>query len=621
MAGSAVDPAMKIMRCSTIVRSKRAGFCNDPDLACWSINRKLPAIATAIALAIGSASAAAADKGSSSQSATDKPAAKAADQSEGDQKDHSEADKNAKSDNKASENKASDDDQEHGQGAGANSAESAQQKSKNKPSERLIEGRMTASKLVRLAKKKADSEYQAPSKVPSFLRNLDSGTYKQIKFKSPAALWQGAGMGYRVRGEIPGMIYDKAVSIRANKGDQTEPLPFSPANFNWPNEKLRKRVPDDLGYAGFSVDRRDNSGTGWWPAVSFKGASYFRARGRGEEFGTQARGLSVNAASTNKQTFPHFTHFWLAPPTQGKRGLTIYALLDSPKVVGAYVINTHPGRATHTHVKATLFARKEVSKLGVAPLTSMFTWGENSLSGRSNLRPEAHDADGLLIHGDSKNWQWKPLKNPGKLRQIEIPANQVAGFGLMQRDRSKAHYRAPHRQYHNRPNVWVRPESGFDKGHLELIEIPSKREINRNIELSWVSQQTIKAGSRHEFSYDMIWSPYSPQSNSVGHVVATHIGHPQGKNGSERVRVELEFAGGGLDDLQGRDALTSQITTSRKVDVQNIGITRNTHVGGWQLSFDVPTSALGKPLPIRAYLKNGNQEKITEVWRYELVNR
>lgn len=503
----------------------------------------------------------------------------------------------------------------------ANSAQKTAGQTTEIASKQVVKGQMTASKLVKLAKKKAGDSYQSRAKVPKFLRQIDGTTYDQIYFKPSAALWHDANVGYRVRGQLPGMIYDHAVSIRRNTDDGTRPFRFKTDKFNWPSSKLQERVPGDLGYAGFSIDRRRDDNTRWWAVTSFLGASYFRARGLGQQFGSRARGVAINPASVNKKSFAQFTHFWLASPQRPTRDLTVYALLQSEKVVGAYVINIDPGRATHTHVNATLFTRKKIKKLGVAPLTSMFTRGENSLADRSNLRPEAHDADGLLVRHPQKGWQWRPLTNPAKLKTVNISADHVSGFGLMQRDRDYGHYRAPEQNYQNQPNVWISPDQGFDTGHLDLIQIPSDSEVNRNIELSWVPDRKIEANQKLEFSYDVTWSPYGPQPDAVGHVTATHIGHPSSGDHDDRVRVELEFAGGRLARLGGSDEVASQVTTARKIALKNVHLRRDTQVDGWQLSFEVPADALQKPLDIEAYLKNDQQKVLTETWTYTLVDR
>ena len=74
--------------------------------------------------------------------------------------------------------------------------------------------------------------------------------------------------------------------------------------------------------------------------------------------------LAINVASTDGEEFPYFTDFWLVRPAPEQRTLTIYALLDSPSVAGAYRFEMRPGATTVVEVTATLYPRKSVDKLG-----------------------------------------------------------------------------------------------------------------------------------------------------------------------------------------------------------------------------------------------------------------
>ena len=82
------------------------------------------------------------------------------------------------------------------------------------------------------------------------------------------------------------------------------------------------------------------------------------------------------------EEFPHFREFWIQMPSRDTDRVTIFALLDSPSVAGAYRFVLYPSRETTLDITATLFPRQTIANLGLAPLTSMY------LPGRE--RPEAH---------------------------------------------------------------------------------------------------------------------------------------------------------------------------------------------------------------------------------------
>jgi Periplasmic glucans biosynthesis protein len=89
-------------------------------------------------------------------------------------------------------------------------------------------------------------------------------------------------------------------------------------------------------------------------------------------------------------------------------------LLDSRRVAGAYRFVVTPGVETTMQVTARLYLRDKIGKLGLAPLTSMFAFGENQ-PGRDDFRPEVHDSDGLSVELGDGEWVWRPLVNPRRL--------------------------------------------------------------------------------------------------------------------------------------------------------------------------------------------------------------
>ena len=136
-------------------------------------------------------------------------------------------------------------------------------------------------------------------------------------------------------------------------------------------------------------------------------------------------------------------------------------------------------------VKARLFLRENVTKLGLAPLTSMYLFGENQPSAQPDFRPEVHDSDGLSVQLGTGEWIWRPLVNPKRLLVTSFAATNPQGFGLMQRDRSFASYREIGANYEHRPSAWVEPGQ-WGSGRVELVQIPTPDETNDNVVAFWV---------------------------------------------------------------------------------------------------------------------------------------
>src|SRR5690606_36360978 len=184
-----------------------------------------------------------------------------------------------------------------------------------------------------------------------------------------------------------------------------------------------------------------------------------------------ARGLAIDTGLSTPEEFPRFTEFWLQGGTDGA-ALTIFALLDSPSVTGAYEITARrivKNGVAHIEqeIEARLFARRDIQRLGVAPFSSMYWYGEASRRQIVDWRPEIHDSDGLSIWTGSGERIWRPLNNPPHTVTNAFLDDNPRGFGLMQRDRDFEHYQDDGVFYDRRPSVWVEPTSDWGKGEVQ----------------------------------------------------------------------------------------------------------------------------------------------------------
>ena len=143
------------------------------------------------------------------------------------------------------------------------------------------------------------------------------------------------------------------------------------------------------GFAGFRV--MDPEEKNDWLAVL--GASYFRTSGYSGQFGMSARGLAINSGGPGPEEFPRFSRFWLEQGPAG--GIVIYALLEGPRVTGAYRMATSRNDGVFQDIDATIFVRGDIDRLGIAPLTSMFWYGKhNQLTSARTGAPRSTTATG-----------------------------------------------------------------------------------------------------------------------------------------------------------------------------------------------------------------------------------
>ncbi len=264
--------------------------------------------------------------------------------------------------------------------------------------------------------------------LPKELQGLTYDRYRDIRYKPNELWWRGAKVPFELAFFHQGFYFDQAVRINEVLAGRVREIKFSPELFDYGANKIDREKMQGLGFAGFRVHYPVNTPKYKDEVLVFLGASYFRAIGKGQVYGLSARALAIDTALISGEEFPRFVEFWIEQPAANARELTIYGLLDSKRVTGAYRFLLKPGAETVVDVKAQIFLRENVSKLGLAPLSSMFAFGENQRSGTEDYRPEVHDSDGLLIQSGTGEWIWRPLTNPKRLLVTSFALDQSAGL-------------------------------------------------------------------------------------------------------------------------------------------------------------------------------------------------
>ena len=302
------------------------------------------------------------------------------------------------------------------------------------------------------AKQLATKPYQAPTEtLPRQLRELRYDQYREIRFKSDQAYWRRDKLPFELGFFHEGSYYDQPVKINEVSPAGVREIRFDPRLFDYGPVKLDAKQLQHLGFAGFRVHYAMNTPKYKDEVIVFLGASYFRAIGKNQVYGLSARGLAIDTALNSGEEFPRFTDFWIERPAANAKELTVYALLNSRRATGAYRFVIKPGTDTVVDVKAQVYMRENVSKLAIAPLTSMFFFGENQPAANLDFRPEVHDSDGLSVLSGTGEWIWRPLTNPKRLLVSSFSTTNPGGFGLMQRDRAFSSYEEIGDRYEQRP--------------------------------------------------------------------------------------------------------------------------------------------------------------------------
>lgn len=453
--------------------------------------------------------------------------------------------------------------------------------------------------------------------VPKEVAALDWDQYQSIRYRDDHALWAKDKLRFQVKFFHLGLYANQSVKIHEVKDGKAQELAYDPAMFNYGKSGLKGAdMPKDLGFAGFRVNFHTDLVR---DIAAFLGASYFRAVGSEWQYGISARGLAIDCGMARPEEFPRFSEFWLERPAPQSNRLVVYALLDSPSIAGAYRFEIAPGATTLMDVDVALYPRKTIERMGIAPLTSMFLNGENDKRIDDDWRPEIHDSDGLAMWNGSGEWIWRPLLNPEDLRFNAYADENPRGFGLMQRDRNFDHYQDDGVFYNRRPSLWVEPKSGWGKGSIQLVEIPTVDETFDNIVAFWNPQAKPQPGQELLFAYRLHWGVKAPTLPGRASVLATRTGIG-GVIGRQRTyfsrRFAIDFAGGELASLDKNAKITPVITvTHGTVEIASIRPLKE--INGYRVLFDLKIDETVKgQIDLRLYLV-ADGRTLSETWLYQ----
>lgn len=472
--------------------------------------------------------------------------------------------------------------------------------------------------VVRRAQQLSAASYKAPDKtLPNALAQLSYDQYRDIRYRRDKNLWANAGLPFEIAFFHTGFHFEFPVRIHEVDAHGAHDIEFQPALFDYGANKLDPAALRAGGFAGFRVHYPINTPRYKDEVLVFLGASYFRALGKDQVYGASARGLAIDTAVASGEEFPRFVEFWIVRPALRARSLTIYALLDSPRASGAYQFVLRPGVETLVDVKVRLFLRDKVAKLGLAPLTSMFYFGENQRSATDDYRPEVHDSDGLSIHAETGEWIFRPLVNPKRLLVSSFQLTDPAGFGLSQRDREFDHYEDLEAHYEKRPTVWIEPAQKWGPGRVELVELPTPDETNDNIVAYWVPATIPAPKQPLDFGYRMSWQKEPETRSPQSWVIETRRGLGYSKERDGLIGLVIDFVGPALKDLPFGVRVDAIVSSSDNGKIREQLVQRNEVTGGYRVVLHLQRTAADKPVELRMFLRSGDRT-LSETWSYLL---
>jgi len=483
--------------------------------------------------------------------------------------------------------------------------------------------------LTREVQARAASAYVAPAPLPqAILDRIDYEALGKIHFDPACALFRDGPGLYPVTffhvGKFAPTVVRMYVLSGSERATVAREVVLDPDCFRMPADSPARELPKGVGLAGFRFQesRVGDQKALPWPTndwVAFLGASYFRAIGELFQYGISARGIAINLATPDQtEEFPAFTRFFFEPPRNDPHEVTVYAELEGPSVTGAYRFVMHRTRSILMEIEARLFFRHDVTRLGIAPLTTMYWFSEAIKPTGIDWRPEVHDSDGLALWTRGGEHVWRPLNAPPRLAASAFGDEAPRGFGLLQRDRNFDHYLDGVR-YERRPSLWVEPLDDWGRGSVQLIEAPTDDEIQDNVTAMWVPREPVQAGSHMQFRYRLYWNADEPFPSKLARCVATRLGRG-GQPGQPRPqgvqKFVVEFQGGPLEQLP--FGVVPEVVLSAPsghfsyvfAEAVPDGVS-----GHWRAQFDF-TPASKDAVDLRLFLRSG-ERALSETWLYQ----
>jgi glucans biosynthesis protein len=470
--------------------------------------------------------------------------------------------------------------------------------------------------VAREADRLARAPYRQPAAADANLAAVSYDAYRKQRFRPEFSTWRGSGTPFELQYFPLGGGFTQPVQMFEVVGDAVRPIRLPAGAFE---NGAGAGASANVGVAGWRLNRWIDKPQRSDEVAAFLGASYFRLVAPALRYGVSARGLAVDTVGGSGEEFPAFTTFWVVRPAPGDTVVRFFALLESPRVTGAYAFVLKPGSPSGTtmEIRARLTLREPVARLGIAPLTSMFLGGENQpLQG--DYRPDVHDSDGLQVVTGDGEWLWRPLSNPGSVFATSFAMQSLRGFGLMQRDRAFSSYHDLEARYDLRPSAWVEPIGDWGAGRVELLQFHTPDETHDNIGAWWFPERQPAPGEPVEFAWRLTVSDRQPLPPGAW-VVQSRLGHGWRKDPipAGQRQYQLDFAGPALEGLAEGEV---EAVASAGANVRGLRVTAypNPALEGWRVSLDFERIDPRQAAELRVFLRRGSRV-LSETWSHALA--
>ncbi|SEK39948.1 glucans biosynthesis protein [Roseovarius nanhaiticus] len=413
------------------------------------------------------------------------------------------------------------------------------------PQARSAQAEEAPASLLEAARALAAKPYQPnPVSLSPPFAGLNYDAYRGIRPIAGEAANLPLGDGYEVDLLPPGLFFPDPVTIEMPRAEGFGEIAFSPGLFTF-EPRYFSDIPAKSPGAGFSGVRLRhplNDPQVMDEVMVVQGASYFRAIGQAMVYGLSARAVALGTGGPGPEEFPRFTHLRLHRPVDGR--IRMEAVIDSPSLAGHLELEMTPGVDTAMRAALTLLPRREITDVGVAPLTSMYLKGPIRAAVSDDFRPRVHDSDMLYIRNGAGEHLWRPISNPARIQTSAFADDGPVAFGLYQTPRRFDDYEDTEARYHDRPSARVQPTGDWGPGAVMLVEIPTDTEFMDNIVAFWRPDAPIAAGSEHRFDYTLDWTRSAPGAEGAVRIAQSRSGQEHDRPGTRRYVIDLDMPDG-----------------------------------------------------------------------------
>ena len=443
-----------------------------------------------------------------------------------------------------------------------------------------------------------------PSTCPTQLRELDYDAYRDIRFRPEKALWRAEKLPFELMFFHQGRTFPSRCGSTSSSRPASAPSPSIRRCSTTARTSSSRRPCSGLGFNGFRVHYPINK-PGYKDEVArVPGRELLPRRRQGPVVrAVGARPGGRHRRRRQGEEFPRFVEFWIERPRASATSLTIYALLDSRRVAGAYRFVLTPGVETTMQVTARLYLRESDRQ------ARRRAADEHVRLRREPAGPRRLPARGARLR--------RPV-DPDRRRRVDLaPARQPAppARHLVRDDQPArlrpdaarplaASYEDPEALYERRPSAWIEPIGNWGAGRVELVQIPTPDETNDNIVAFWVPQAA--AGARASRST----SPTSSTGRARARCPPARAGScrrgaaaASPRRPTASIQYVVDFDGPALRSLAAATDVEPVIWVDANAEVRERNLFKNPVTGAWRMTVRFKRNDAAKPVELRAYLK------------------